>query len=299
MKKFQFHLGFTLIELLVVISIIGMLAGLLLPAINSARESGRRAACISNQRQIAYQLVATATTTGFTPIVKGSISTAKSYSWVVQLLPVMEEQGLYDMIKSDSSLPASYSIPVLKCKSSGKSTSDSSISYVVNGGVVDGSSQIGPNDVKYSAFLTNGYGAKIDDIKSTTKTIVISENLQAGTWNAGLAGAIGSNSNAEANLAFVYPDYTLADLSETNPSFNVTTSGGSTSGIYFINEGPTDSSATPALHTARPSSNHPGTVVAGFADGGVRPLNDNISRMVYVQLLQPDVSFIDAAALGW
>ena len=101
--------GFTLIELLVVIAIIGVLVGLLLPAVQQAREAARRSMCTNQVKQLAlachtYADAQQAFPAGqggtYTKWVGPGISPGGRLSWIASVMPFMEQQMIADTIAS-------------------------------------------------------------------------------------------------------------------------------------------------------------------------------------------------------
>ncbi len=91
--------GFTLVELLVVIAIIGALTGLLLPAVQSARESGRRTTCSNNLRNQAVALANYHASHKRLPPGRHSGRSdpegpVLGYSWAAYTLPYLEQMPL-------------------------------------------------------------------------------------------------------------------------------------------------------------------------------------------------------------
>ena len=123
--------GFTLVELLVVIAIIGILVGLLVPAIQNMREMSRRSHCEQNLVQLSLALSSYSSTFGHYPA--GTInpsgpikSEAKGYhhNWIAALLPNMDAEVVYNAIDRSVGVydpknaePRGLAIPNLRCPS--------------------------------------------------------------------------------------------------------------------------------------------------------------------------------------
>lgn len=103
----RYRSGFTLVELLVVIAIIGILVGLLLPAVNMAREAGRKAGCTNNVKQMALALFNFQSAQGYLPSAgwgwqwtgdpdRGN-GREQPGSWMYSILPYIDNDVLWKM----------------------------------------------------------------------------------------------------------------------------------------------------------------------------------------------------------
>ena len=124
--------GFTLIEMLVVVAIIAMLAALLLPSVQQAREAARRAQCMNNMMQIGVALnnymmaheVLPPGTSNISGPIQSKDGGGYHMGWISQILPYLEKQYVYEHIDFTRSiydpinLPArQYQIHMLMCPS--------------------------------------------------------------------------------------------------------------------------------------------------------------------------------------
>jgi prepilin-type N-terminal cleavage/methylation domain-containing protein/prepilin-type processing-associated H-X9-DG protein len=91
--------GFTLVELLVVIAIIGILIAMLLPAVQMARESARRAQCKNNLKQVGLGLHAFLSANGtFPPGEKQTCTNCEDVAWSALILPYLEQGNALSQI---------------------------------------------------------------------------------------------------------------------------------------------------------------------------------------------------------
>ena len=119
------RIGFTLVELLVVIAIIGVLVSLLLPAVQAARESARRTQCSSRIKQLSLAVLNYESTEGWLPAagayapptesvysvinendLRVDLVSGKNTSWIVEVLPFLEETALYDQFEIETHVTA-------------------------------------------------------------------------------------------------------------------------------------------------------------------------------------------------
>ncbi|MEI8228401.1 MAG: DUF1559 domain-containing protein [Planctomycetota bacterium] len=282
--------GFTLVELLVVIAIIGVLMGLLLPAVQSAREAGRRVTCTSNQYQIALAASRFNDTNGFMPGWRNSLiatGTTINPSWPAMLLPFMERNDIYKAIlacttEAQFTSMTTYITPFVCPSAPAESTTNPILAYAGNAGSgsnlrTPATAQRACDGVMLDTTIASGTLSGrlgLDDISNadgTVMTLVISEKCISGT----------NTSFVQTSWAVTAGGFSFTAGSTSLPVFGITTS--STTG-KIINSTALGTATTPGQINL-PSSNHPGGVVVAFCDGHTGFLKDSLSSSVYANLL--------------
>ena len=125
MRVQQPRQAFTLVELLVVISIIGILMGLLLPAVQYSREAGRRMSCQNNLKNLALGLQNFHDAHRAFPAGRYDLN-GSEHSWCTYALPYVEQGNVYSQIRLDrhwkdpngNYAATSAILPVFRCPSS-------------------------------------------------------------------------------------------------------------------------------------------------------------------------------------
>ncbi|UUO05554.1 DUF1559 domain-containing protein [Blastopirellula sp. J2-11] len=306
--------GFTLVELLVVIAIIGVLAGLLLPAVNAAREAARQTVCINNQKQLALGVTQFAANKKHYPGYVEPLNPALDQTWIQAIFPYIEQTALAERWEALSTAPTTGSpllpqLDILTCPSDRSDWVGPFNSYCGNAGRASQGPIVGSSTSYVAEGTENGIfvyrGSRIPALGSAfpkvtdaaikdglSNTLLISENLQASNWNR------------------------LSTKIQQDGVVSPTTYGRKTGVVmtWFTNSASTPKVVNPPPATwmpingdkydeeretaPRPSSEHPGVVIAAMADGSVMTLAETIGYQVYAQLLVTDATKVRDSGSG-
>jgi len=278
--------GFTLVELLVVISIIGVLIGLLLPAVNAARESGRRAQCTNNIYQMAMAATRHNDSNGFIPGWRNAlVGTAGTLhpSWPVAILPFMERTDIITAWSNGTPNVAPF-IGFFSCPTSPPDSKTTPIlAYAGNCGTATNAGLAVNDGVMFDTVGGGTFAAvKVDlaDVSSgdgTPTTLLFAEKCGTPSNNAAYSQAFW---NVIPPAAGTFMGLIGTGVSGTAVVSAITMLG-SPPTSRVINSGVL---SVPGMIT-QPSSNHPGGVVVAFCDGHTDFLKDTVPSYVYAQLL--------------
>jgi prepilin-type N-terminal cleavage/methylation domain-containing protein len=316
--------GFTLVELLVVIAIIGTLVGMLLPAVQSAREAGRRTQCLNNLKNIGTGITLFDGARKFIPGWRNAHPNATvaanggTVSWPVLILPQLEMLEAYKLWENNPGgqlvVGGAPSSALFKCTTSVPSLEAApSIGYAGN---------VGPGWIRGQQFRDDavmldtvgvpgngGYAAaknSIDYISSgdgAGRTLLLAERngamfnpqafFDALPQAPGVAYSFAPNGNYDVianSTAAASPIIGFGAVPKDHTSALPGAGLITTAQTKLINV--TASDAANSLFTvnqyATPSSRHAGLVVVAFCDSRTQTLRDNIEPRVYCHLLSPN-----------
>jgi prepilin-type N-terminal cleavage/methylation domain-containing protein/prepilin-type processing-associated H-X9-DG protein len=262
--------GFTLVELLVVIAIIGILVSMTLPAVQSTREAARRTSCVNNLTQLGlathnYEFHFEALPPGVTnpegPI--QSLPHGNHVSWIVRILPFMEENNLFRNFDVEAGAYApvnakvrSARVPTLECPSD-------------PGPFVNES-----GDVALASYAGCHHGTEAPIDKDNNGLLFLNSKIRYNEIADGSSKTIllGEVSTDPKSLGWV--SGTRATLRNTSAIERPLPSG------FEFPEPPADEDkkATAALHVGGFSSHHVGGANFSFADGSTRFIAESIER---------------------